>query len=85
MQVISANDLEIHLFAEFCRNHMCEESATFLLEVNMFSLLFDPIDLENQAARIFRLYLDPTSEGRISGGELLPQRHAVRSCLCKLA
>ena len=46
---------------------MCEESVTFLLEAGMYALLFDPLDLENQAARIFKLYLDPESEGRISG------------------
>lgn len=66
-EIIAANDLEIHLFAEFCRAQLCEESVTFLLEAGMFSLLFDPLDLENQAARIFKLYLDPTSEERISG------------------
>jgi len=66
-QIIKANDLEVHLFAEYCREHMCEESVTFLLECGMFALLFDPVDLETQAKRIYDLYLDEKSEGRISG------------------
>lgn len=33
----------------------------------MFSLLFDPRDLESQAQRIYNLYLDDKSEGRIAG------------------
>jgi hypothetical protein len=32
-----------------------------------FSLLFDPLDLEQQAQRIFKLYIDEESEGRIAG------------------
>lgn len=67
VEVLKASDLEIHLFAEYCREHMCEEAVTFLLEVNMYSLLFDPLDLETQAQRIFNLYLDNKSEGRIAG------------------
>ena len=66
-EVLKANDLEIHLFAEYCREHMCEESVTFLLECGMYALLFDPLDLETQARRIYELYIDDASEGRISG------------------
>ena len=46
---------------------MCEESVTFLLECGMYALLFDPLDLETQARRIYELYIDDASEGRISG------------------
>ena len=61
-EVLKANDLEIHLFAEYCREHMCEESVTFLLECGMYALLFDPLDLETQARRIYELYIDDASE-----------------------
>lgn len=63
--IISANDLEVHLFAEYCREHLCEDCVIFLLEVQMFTLLFDPADLRTQARRVFQAYLDEKSEGRI--------------------
>lgn len=64
-QILKANDLEIHLFAEYCREHLCEDSIIFLLETALYSLLFDEADLLQQGKRIYDTYLDPTSEGRI--------------------
>jgi hypothetical protein len=63
--VLKANDLEIHLFAEYCREHLCEDAVIFLLETAMFGLLFDPSDLLTQGKRIYDTYLDPSSEERI--------------------
>ena len=65
-EILAANDLEIHLFAEYCREHMCEDSVIFLLETNLFSLLFDPSDLLAQGKRIYETYIDGGSEGRIA-------------------
>ena len=63
-EVLKANDLEIHLFAEYCREHMCEDSVIFLLECQTYSLLFDPSDLLAQGKRIYETYIDGGSEGR---------------------
>ena len=63
--VISANDIETHLFAEFCKEHLCEDAVIFLLEASRFSLLFDPGDMLREGQRIYALYLDEKSEGRI--------------------
>ena len=38
--VLKSADLEIHLFAEYCREHFCEDAVIFLLETALFSLLF---------------------------------------------
>jgi len=64
-EVLLANDLEVHLFAEYCREWLCEDAVIFLLETNMHSLLFDPQDLYSSSERIYNVYLSPTSEGRI--------------------
>jgi len=63
--VIAANDLEIHLFAEYCREHLCEDMVIFLLETQMYALLFDASDLLMTGRRIYDTYLDPASESRI--------------------
>jgi len=63
--ILAANDLEVHLFAEYCREWLCEDAVIFLLETNMHSLLFDPNDLYSSADRLYNVYLSPTSEGRI--------------------
>lgn len=58
--------IEIHLFAEYCREHLCEDSIIFLLEAKSFQLLFDPRDRLAEARRIFETFLDMGSESRIA-------------------
>ena len=38
--VLKQQDFEIHLFAEYCREFLCEDQVIFLLEVNDYRLLF---------------------------------------------
>jgi len=64
--ILTQDGLEIHLFAEYCREHLCEDSIIFLLEAKSFSLLFDPRDRLAEARRIFETFLDQGSESRIA-------------------
>jgi len=64
--VLAQDGIEIHLFAEYCREHLCEDSIIFLLEAKSFQLLFDPRDRLAEARRIFETFLDMGSESRIA-------------------
>ena len=33
-EVLKAHDLEVHLFAEYCKEHLCEDQVICLLETN---------------------------------------------------
>ena len=58
--------LAVRTAAEYCREHLCEDSIIFLLEAKSFQLLFDPRDRLAEARRIFETFLDMGSESRIA-------------------